>query len=252
MEKIIILMVILLPLFSYAQNPSKEEVKKVAINAFKMNNKGKSTRLKELIPIKDSETGETLIYAVPYEKDGYALISNSKTVIPLLGTTNKGKFNLDSIPSGLKYLISKYKKGIKHHKYNDIKQSGKVKTKWDNYLDKKVGYTKEDIQQMQVETTSISNYTVGDTLVKTEWGQQFGYNDYLPSDYLVGCTAVAMAQILHYWNCKIEPTGSKTNDGEFANFGITKYYWGDMGLDFPEHNNKLLLSHSSIACETNW
>lgn len=46
----------------------------------------------------------------------------------------------------------------------------------------------------------VYNYKVG-PLLQTTWGQENGYNAYVPYLYPVGCTAVSMGQIMRYHEC---------------------------------------------------
>ena len=85
-----------------------------------------------------------------------------------------------------------------------------------------------------------------DPLVKTEWSQRSPYNNLCPTDSkykettLAGCVAIAMAQVMNYWQWPAHGIGknsyrwtdannkSKTLS---ANFGDTYYRWEDMESD---------------------
>ncbi|MBQ4379771.1 MAG: C10 family peptidase [Bacteroidaceae bacterium] len=85
-----------------------------------------------------------------------------------------------------------------------------------------------------------------DPLVKTEWSQRSPYNDMCPVDSkynettLAGCVAIAMAQVMNYWQWPIHGIGKNSyrwtdakDKGKTlsANFGDTYYRWEDMESD---------------------
>ena len=96
-----------------------------------------------------------------------------------------------------------------------------------------------------------------------EWGQyQRNFNDSCPQipgtgeDVYVGCTAVAMAQIMYYWNCQLYPSGSHSYDWKnttlTANFGAAGYDWSSMDKYYGDSENQKLLYHCAVACEMNF
>ena len=89
-------------------------------------------------------------------------------------------------------------------------------------------------------------------MIETSWYQSGNYNNLIPNDDVAGCVAIAMSQILNYWECRIEPTGSKTYNGNTANFGSTTYDWSQMIDSYGESNNQLLIYHAGISCETDY
>lgn len=72
-------------------------------------------------------------------------------------------------------------------------------------------------------------------LLTTTWAQGSPYNTFCPLDTLggdtqVGCAAVALAQVMKYWNHPTQGVGSYSystaNYGTMsANFGATTYDW---------------------------
>lgn len=85
-----------------------------------------------------------------------------------------------------------------------------------------------------------------DPLVKTEWSQRSPYNDMCPVDSkynettLAGCVAIAMAQVMNYWQWPAHGIGKNSyrwtdakDKGKTlsANFDDTYYRWEDMESD---------------------
>lgn len=137
-------------------------------------------------------------------------------------------------------MIEKYKNEIEVLKEKKQKPSDKVNKLWKEYLS----------------GNQLKSYTVGSHLLNTLWGQQNGFNDSVPNNYYAGCTAVAMAQILRYWECRLNPTGQLTwtyNGLEsYANFGATTYWWSNMSNRISEPNNAQLIYHAGVSCKTEY
>jgi len=59
---------------------------------------------------------------------------------------------------------------------------------------------------------TLKSYTIGNYLLETTWDQVYPYNQSCPIDpvtgsrCVVGCGAVALGQILHYWDARFSPT----------------------------------------------
>lgn len=70
-------------------------------------------------------------------------------------------------------------------------------------------------------------------MLTTTWNQSPYYNSYCPSGTPAGCSAIATAQVMKYWNYPERGTGSHSYHtwtyGELsANFGNTTYDWANM------------------------
>lgn len=103
----------------------------------------------------------------------------------------------------------------------------------------------------------LKSYTIGTNILDTKWGQQSYYNQFCPISCPAGCTAVAMAQILRYWECRINPTGSLVYSGSgyyggSANFGATTYNWLDMNNTSADTDNAQLIYHAGVSCRTKY
>lgn len=76
-------------------------------------------------------------------------------------------------------------------------------------------------------------------MIDTEWGQWSGFNRFCPTGCPAGCSAVAMAQVLWYWKCRIE-----------SDWG--SYTWKYMNLYTSDDDNASLIYHCGLACDTNY
>lgn len=214
---------------SIAQKVGLNDARKIAKNVYKKNNNGKETILNDVILLRDKEVEDTLLFIVPFEESGFVIVPAHKAAPPTLGHCLNGNFEPSKMPPGLLYLIDKYKYGVKKLNKEKKKPSEKVLKLWTEYLN----------------NNQLKSYTVGTRLTSWNWGQSGSYNNFCPNDNPAGCTAVAMAQILRYWECRIDPTGTKTHDGLFANFGATTYDWSEMANNFGDSNNALLIFFST-------
>lgn len=114
------------------------------------------------------------------EKKGFVIISGSERTIPVLGYSDNGRFNMDSIPDGLHFMLDDYEKQI-------------------NSLEKRT-FLPEDSIILGTEKDAI------EPLISTQWDQYYPYNMYCPIDEedslkrtsLTGCVATATSQILYY------------------------------------------------------
>ncbi len=114
------------------------------------------------------------------EKKGFVIISGSEQTIPVLGYSDNGRFNMDSIPDGLYFMLDDYEKQI-------------------NSLEKRT-FLPEDSIILGTEKDAI------EPLISTQWDQYYPYNMYCPIDEedslertsLTGCVATATSQILYY------------------------------------------------------
>lgn len=143
----------------YAQKVTQIEAQKVAQFAHKQMKSGMESKTKTPIVLSSEKGNDTLLYVIPYEKNGFAIISANKAAPPLLGFSETGSFDQPEIPPGLAYLIEKYKYNLQRIIKNKTKADTKTKALWSNYLN--------GIQ--------LKSYTVGLTLVHASWGQSNGY-----------------------------------------------------------------------------
>ena len=128
------------------------------------------------------EAGETATEIAPYyvfnigDGNGFVIASGDDCAYEILGYSDKGTFNADKIPDGMKYMLDCYAKEISYG-------SKSPKT-----AKPKLG----------------STYPAVEPLLTTEWGQEEPYNDNCPISLstgkrcVTGCIATAMAQVMYY------------------------------------------------------
>ena len=154
--------------------------------------------LYSIIPI--IEDGKNLMYTANYD-DGWAIISGDTRIQKILAYNETGSFNPDSIcnpgvavwlnviKEDLKNLLS-----IKAESSNTTKQNTRAVPRW--WWVRELAY----IDTISQTTSSVSH------LMSTTWGQNTPWNNNCPYDINygsrcpTGCVAVAMSQILYYYN----------------------------------------------------
>lgn len=224
------LLIVLLLLFChivlFSQNVTIEEAKDVAKWVMEQHCLGQRARgfdcsetplvasVKEFV-----SDGENTMYAVNMATGGYVLVAADERVTPILSVSYENEFPSDTadMPCALKELLADYENTIIH-----VRNSGQINEPDPMWIKAKshaniVSKTKQ---------MSATGYNPGTSLFEIEgreemnWGQSVNgypyshgeydinrsYNKFCPDWYdtwqgrcVVGCTAVAMGQIMWYW-----------------------------------------------------
>jgi len=191
----------------FAQLVDIETSKIVASNFFSTKQSNTSNKIKNVLT--EIADNEIVFYVINFTNGGWVLVSASNSTCPILGYETTGEFSLDDEkPVQLIDLLSNYKEQIntsRHLKSANIQ----VSEKWNTL--KKSSYLK-----------SLKTYTPGTNLLNVTgrgevlWGQNKnfdggctpsynafcpdkGCDDYCDNRALAGCGAVAMGQIMWYW-----------------------------------------------------
>ncbi len=184
-----------------------------------------SLEIKEIISV---EQKGTLVYRIfNLKPTGYIVITADDNAEPVIGYGLDSNFSFDNAPPALLFLLEGYKQEMEYIIKNKLKADDGITAKWENF-------SREDY-------ASLKSYTVGTHLLETNWGQSGAFNQSCPLDpntgnrCLVGCTAVAMGQILKYWSCRVFPDGTKSyypniyfTNPLTVNFYDQDYDWDDI------------------------
>ena len=195
------------------QQVSEREARNAAMNTLR--------NIMEILKVSQEETiesvnslsnanGDTIMYEVVFQNGAAILLSGSKTCLPILGYYIKKHdgavfdANNDNVSCGLKALLKDYADEIE----------------WCFSQDTIGLYHEERWQELQgFSRDGAPPFIHVDTLLTTKWGQDVSnqgnncpaYNYYVTKTQNkcgcsstkrcpVGCTAVAMGQIMKYWN----------------------------------------------------
>ena len=188
-----------------------------------------------------------LIYIYKVYPYGFVLISADNLVQPILAYSIDNNFKYDYESTNLSYIIELYKEGILENISNSI--DGTVHSDWDYYLN---GSSEFNV---------FNNRNSVSPLIDARFDQVCSWNSMCPEDSLgpcgntfVGCGAVAIAQILHYWKYPLVGNGSNSYYHDSyglisANFENTFYDYENMPSNLASEASQLLLFHAGVAIE---
>ncbi len=186
------------------------------------------------------DKGSTLFYVFNYPNGGFAIIGGDENARELLGYSEQGAFNIDSIPEGMKDMLNAYSYQIIQAIENPAQDtSASVRRK-----------------------APTIKTTVPD-MITTKWDQDDPFNYGLPTvgpsvKFVTGCNATAAAQAMKYYSYPTKGKGSYSYSINYtyagsqypvtfqANFGATTYKWNDM-LDKYETNGYTTANKTAVA-----
>lgn len=221
--------------FSQNQQVSYREAEEVATNWIQIHCPEYLSK-KNIVHLQNRE-GHTLLYEIRFDSINI-LLSGSKACLPVLGYYKGNSSiinNLDNLPCNLKNFISSYIEEIENCFLNDTIRL----------------YHNNDWNSLLVETLSIGRSSVMvEPLITTKWGQNwsntgndfYAYNYEIPPDNggnclhcLVGCGAVALAQVMNYWQCPVLLDAPQQFD--WCNMTDSLNRWTDS--DYEKHRDAI-------------
>lgn len=221
MKKLIIIVVcIIVSNLSYAQDTSKWQVTpqnaQIKAESF-FSKKGISMKKRMMSRTATFDVGMGIDSIAPYyifnagSNQGFVIISGDSRVDDIIGYSDSGDFDVDSIPENMQEWLNGYRDAIKYIWYNNVPLS---------YFSL---------------SSSLKNKSAIYPIVTTQWSQSKPYNGMAPlykgSSCLTGCVATAMAQVMNHarWpKSSTTPIPSyKTNNqlGELAGLPSTIFDW---------------------------
>jgi parallel beta-helix repeat protein/predicted outer membrane repeat protein len=223
-----IMFLLLSTCFLFAEHVDLKKAERVALNLYaeRSGDAFKSATIARVI--ENKENGETVFYVVEYHPKGFVIVSADDCVQPVLGYSFESSYDEDDMAPAFEwFIVTRFKKQI-----YAARKAGQVP-------DKK---TVDEWQLLTAEPKSFSPKSVKsiNPLLTTQWGQGKYYNTHCPPDTagpdghaLVGCVAVAMAQVLNYWEHPWKGTGSHSYSHpdygtQSANFGNAVYNFDNM------------------------
>jgi len=165
--------------------------------------------------------------------NGFVIVSADDCETPIIGYSHEGRFNPNDIPMQMKGYLQDFVARIQYCIENHIESDEARTRQWE--LVKTIGRLNE-----QKKAKSVG------PLLTDHWHQGCFYNSQCPEKSgpcghaEVGCVAVAMGQIMHYWGYPNTGWGanSYTNFGVelSADFGNTVYEWEHMPDSLTENS----------------
>ena len=192
---------------------------------------------------------ENIFYAIKLNPRGFILVAADDLIMPILGYSFENEFIISTTyPSNINYLFNLYSSELSNEKINNT-QRDDVANQWDKY---------SNPVDFESQTRSVS------PLLQARFNQDSSWNDMCPEDpdgpggnVYVGCVAVAMAQIMHYWSY---PEIGYSSHGythnqygyQYANFGNSFYDYSEMANTYPTSESQELLYHCAVSVNMNF
>lgn len=154
--------------------------------------------------LEDIDTGEVLAYILDLKQKGFIAISTDTDIRPVVAYSYHSNFSLKDIKGNI--LLHMLKQDMRN-RIQAIPLTAQTIKKinnqlWERYL------SEERSQALVSELADADQWPDDDTgWLDTTWEQGGAYNNSCPKDptsfwgfrCLVGCTAVAMGQVIYYW-----------------------------------------------------
>ena len=183
----------------------------------------------------------TLFYIYHLEPKGFVIVSGDDRSLPVLGYSFQNEFLMDNMPTNISWLLNSYKEQILQLIDLDAIQELDVSLDWDRYLSN--NHSDNDFRNVS-------------PLLDAEFDQSGGWNNTLTAETgfngPLGCVAISMGQIMHYWGYPEQGEGSnyyyEDDLGNLeADFGQTVYDFDNMAATYATNPSRLLLYHCGIA-----
>lgn len=154
---------------------------------------------------------------------GFVIVSADDRTHPIIGYSDKGYIDCNTLPQGVAWWLSEYSRQIESAIRNNVLPTEEITREWDMLKNK----------------SYLSATEVVSPLISTTWDQAPYYNVKCPyngltqSYTLTGCAATALAQVMKYWEWPIVGNGHYSYNTfwygtQSANFGATYYDWANM------------------------
>jgi len=184
-----------------------------------------------------------IFYVINLNPKGFILISANNFLMPILGYSFENNFRFGEFPSNIDYLFDLYAKEL-NEQITRNEQKDYISDEWEKFSNE-VKYQKS--------RSSVN------PLISARFDQGSGWNELCPSDAsgpggqaLVGCVAVSMAQVMHYWSYPSVGYGSHGYNHwdygyQYADFGNAYYNYDEMPNSYPTSESQELLYHCGVA-----
>lgn len=156
------------------------------------------------------EKGIPYFYVFNYADGGFAIVSSSKRTMPVLGYSEKGSFDKDSVPLGVILWLDLERSSVQNLRDSHTQPNETILETWDVMgcppppLSKVA--TNSNTTLLPCTPNGSPVETIKGPLLSTKWDQGCGYNNYAPtvSDgpcgyAYTGCVATSVSQVMNYW-----------------------------------------------------
>ena len=239
--KLTIILLVISSLFAEPVMVSQDNSLLVAKNVFKQFSETKDINdfnIKDINVIK-SDDNENLLYIYNLEPIGFIIVPGSNRSLPYLAFSFESNFSLE--PTPVQEIIGTYIREITQQIESPQPIREDIQEQWELYLSPIPGFPElRDV----------------DPLMSAEFGQSGGWNNEVTNQLgfngPVGCVAVAMAQVMHYWGHPSSGEGSNSyfedDFGEIeVDFSQSFYDFDNMPGTVPSAASQLLLFDTGVS-----
>jgi len=249
MKKLFLTFIIMIFGLGLFANPvSLQSAQTVAVNYYKHIALAKTTDFTVDKAVPMQKDGLTTYYVFTFKSGGFVLVSADDAVMPILGYSDSNTFDTENIPSNVQSMLDGYSKQVKLVNELNIDNSATI-SNWKNIRNNI--YPKSGAK-------AVAN------LLTTTWNQATAYDASCPSKVVCGCVAMAMGQVMKFWQCPTYPgygTGTHSyndlttstdvnyNKVLTVNYGAQQYSWAGMPNSISSANTQIdnLLYHCGVA-----
>lgn len=197
--------------------------------------------------------------ANPKNENGFIIVAADKRVPAVLGYSFTGEFSLNDQAPAFKDWMDHYKEQIIYIIQNNLAPDPEISDNWKKY-------------SSAIELKGTEQLSEVAPMLTTKWSQRSYCNNLCPADARcasslnghvpAGCVAVAMAQIMKYWNYPVannpipgytDDSNNDANGNPIPNsayvipyVGATTYDWGNMIDDINFGNPNLTATPAQI------
>jgi hypothetical protein len=196
---------------------------------------------------------QNLLYIFNMNEQGYVIVSGWSGAVPVLAFSTNSSYNPDALEQAPAFLemLAAYEKELEYLIQNQYEASPEIEQEWTDLL-------------TEISTQNRSRSV--EPLLESTWNQSCYYNELCPEDEAApygycgrvpaGCVALAMAQIMKYWEYPLSGTGSHSyytyDYGNLsADFANTTYGWEQMQNSTYTSNLAMatLIYHCAVSVE---
>lgn len=163
------------------------------------------------------------ILSEPDASQGFVIVSADDCAYPILGYAVDSPAATGAIPANVAFWLGQYEQEIdflsEHPQTISAKDAERISAAWRSLI--------------EGSHTGVKSLTSVSPMLTTSWDQSPYYNNLCPTGTPAGCAAIAVAQVMKFWNHPLVGTGSHsyttTDYGMLqADFGSTTYDWDNM------------------------
>ncbi len=190
------------------------------------------------VPATKDVPQEPFFYVYSSNNNSFLIVSGDDATRPVLGFSFDSEFDPNFIPPNVEYWLSYYKEQIRYVRENNIQATAVTAKEWAKVLSGGYDFTTSTVDAVS-------------PLTRTKWNQAPYYNDFCPYDdsrqarTVAGCVAIAMAQVMKYWNYPALGKGSHSYN--HYKLGTISASFEEMEINWKSFPNQLHSRNEELA-----